>query len=209
MVAGREFTAFFVLIAAAVYITAQRDNSTQNPFPEGSGNITDNETEIIPCEEMNCTEGTCCQLGKQICPPMWQCFNRPTECQPFSGNETSNSTLGDMGNNTVLCPASSEEGSGWDGEGSALDEYFERGNCSSHMYSATCGPDCPQDCTGDYVIGDASFMLEAKYAKLNTGPKCLSISCSQEERCFCIPGYVLLKSNDTASGCVLKKDCPH
>ncbi|KHJ83903.1 hypothetical protein OESDEN_16390 [Oesophagostomum dentatum] len=112
MLTVRDFAVLFVVAAAAVYICAlEHHNTTQHPFT-GHENMTGNETEIIPCEEMNCTEGTCCQLGREICSPMQHCFNRSTQCRPFSGNETSNSTMSGMGNNTVVCPTH-EEGSGY------------------------------------------------------------------------------------------------
>ncbi|RCN36335.1 hypothetical protein ANCCAN_17785 [Ancylostoma caninum] len=63
------------------------------------------------------------------------------------------------------------------------------GDCAVNMYSATCGPLCSQDCTNDL--------------------RCLAITCTDEERCFCNPGYVLLNKDDPSFGCVLPEECPN
>ncbi|VDO68422.1 unnamed protein product [Heligmosomoides polygyrus] len=55
--------------------------------------------------------------------------------------------------------------------------------CPPNMYKAPCGPACPQDCTKE--------------------PQCLSITCSNEGKCFCKGGYVLLVKGDP----ILKSLC--
>ncbi|EYC09377.1 hypothetical protein Y032_0060g3078 [Ancylostoma ceylanicum] len=77
-------------------------------------------------------------------------------------------------------PDSSEESSG-SGDGAPC-------NCGMNMHTDTCGPVCPQDCSNEAT--------------------CLAISCTDQERCFCNAGYVLLNKEDPSLGCVLPEDCP-
>ncbi|KAL6743764.1 hypothetical protein Aduo_016770 [Ancylostoma duodenale] len=48
---------------------------------------------------------------------------------------------------------------------------------------------CPQDCSNEAT--------------------CLAIECTDQERCFCNAGYVLLNKEDPSLGCVLPEDCPY
>ncbi|EYC09384.1 hypothetical protein Y032_0060g3084 [Ancylostoma ceylanicum] len=132
----------------------------------GPGETTSNPDEIIPCAATQCPEGFSCEEGRVICPFVPPCFTRPTRCVPHGYRSGEGS--GD----------SSEE---WSGSG-------EEGDCPMNMYSATCGPLCPQDCSNE--------------------PTCLAITCTDEERCFCNPGYVLQNKDDPSQGCVLPEECP-
>ncbi|RCN36256.1 trypsin Inhibitor like cysteine rich domain protein [Ancylostoma caninum] len=150
----------------------------------GSGEGSSNPDEIVPCAAMQCPEGFTCEEGRVICPFVPPCFTRPTACVP--NDYISGEGLGNFG----------EE---WSGSGSGwflgvIEEWFEwsgsgSGDCAMNMYSATCGPLCPQDCTNDL--------------------RCLAITCTDEERCFCNPGYVLLNKDDPSFGCVLPEECPN
>ncbi|RCN36336.1 hypothetical protein ANCCAN_17786 [Ancylostoma caninum] len=56
------------------------------------------------------------------------------------------------------------------------------------MHADTCGPVCPQDCSNE--------------------ARCFAFACTDQERCFCNAGYVLLNKGDPSLGCVLPEDCP-
>ncbi|KAL6743761.1 hypothetical protein Aduo_016767 [Ancylostoma duodenale] len=134
------------------------------------GESTPTLDEIVPCAAMQCPEGFTCEEGRVICPFVPPCFTRPTKCVPNGYRPGEGS--GD----------SSEE---WSGSG---EESSHLGDCPMNMYSATCGPLCPQDCSNEL--------------------RCLAITCTDEERCFCNPGYVLQNKDDPSLGCVLPEECP-
>ncbi|KHJ87545.1 hypothetical protein OESDEN_12680 [Oesophagostomum dentatum] len=93
MVAVQGFPLLYVLTALTSASTAfESNNSTQHPFPGGFNNGTG----IVPCEEMDCTNGTCCQQGRRICPHVPPCFVTPTRCIPNASNSTGS-------NGTIIC----------------------------------------------------------------------------------------------------------
>ncbi|KAL6743762.1 hypothetical protein Aduo_016768 [Ancylostoma duodenale] len=180
------------------------------------GESTPDPDEVIPCAAMQCPESFTCEEGRVICPFVPPCFTRPTRCVPndyrsgeasgdsseeWSGSGQGSSDLSEewSGSGSGWFIGLSEEWSEWSGSGSGWfiglsEEWFGwsgsgSGDCPMNMYSVTCGPLCPQDCTNE--------------------PTCLALTCTDEERCFCNPGYVLLYKDDPSLGCVLPEECPY